>query len=263
MQPSIKKMMFALVAMVMLGFGPTLAGAQENAPEVQTESATPLASAACRNTFAGGSGDGRFVWCFTNNGNITSFEHPVGARHLLVGAYVEGYTLCSGATVLAADNASSDFGWGVSTYPSGTKVLRSTTSGQFKLEQTFTQNPTEKIVSISMKLTNTGGSTVSNIRLMRHADFDVNDTVNNDYWFYSARSVTATDINQISLKTVVGTPAPNIGIIPFSSALPTSCTPSSLPQGSFGDNMAFATYDLGTLNPGQSKTVKFVYDGQL
>ena len=81
-------------------------------------------------------------------------------------------------------------GWGPATVLSTSPliIVRSTLNGRLKLQQQYAMDKNEIDFTITMKLTNTSGATLTNVRLQRWIDVDVPVGDGNDDWSSSSKS---------------------------------------------------------------------------
>ena len=169
--------------------------ATASSPDNQYRSSlqNPLADT-CFSTYSSGSGPSYFKWCVSQNGNIVSIESPKGMEHIHGAHIQEGYAVCDSYTdpMLAywdfADGGSS--GWNAPTViqPNGPNTFpltieRTTTDGMFQLNQVFSQNASEKIVTIKMTVDERGciGTCGAGVFVFRFANIDADNSSTN--WF--------------------------------------------------------------------------------
>ena len=256
----------AAVPAVLIGLSVLPVGALSDDPvptpsaEAATQPAGPAGEASnCRKTTTSGSGNTYLSWCFSDTGNIMKFESPVGQEHIRNGTFLEGYAICATGVPDAFDNASSGANFGAPSFPNANSVRRSTPA--FQLDQTFSQNAVEKLVSVSMTVKNVSGSVKTNVRLSRFVDIDMNGSPSDDRWDKSVASTVALQSNMLAL-TARSFEVNKVSTVETFGDLAddTGCdatTPLAVP--STGDNAGRVTYSLGNINPGQSKTVIFRY----
>ena len=229
---------------------------EADAPETQT----------CQSTYTVGAGATKFSFCVTQNGNVLKLESPASYPHLV---YQEGYVVCGTGAANAYDSAAIGSGWGTSTItqPNGANtfpltITRNSSDGNFQLKQVFSRDAAEFDITITMTLTNISTGSLTNVKLARYFDGDLDGDDADDIYDHSAESSWGRDVHALSLTAL--TPA-----IPHSAGVETfnnftnnrsTCTPvaAAVPTAA-GDFVARVTYTIGTLNAGASKTVKFLY----
>jgi hypothetical protein len=247
------------------------------------------ADTACFSTHTFGSGATLMKICISQHGNLVQFESPATEEHIRVSQVIpgtlgvgEGYVVCSVESFPSWDAGSSEFGFGPSTItqPKGPNtfpltIVRDTTDGDFRLEQIFSQDTTEKEVAITMRLTNISGSPRSAVRLQRYFDGDIGSSVGGDIWDKSESSVWGREaatgenpglmLTALTFGTITGAFVeeysewnPNGSGDRTARTCSSQSPPPSTPTGT-GDFVGRAGYLLGTVNAGQRKTVKFVY----
>jgi hypothetical protein len=255
-------------------------------------SSSAVAATTCDISYTYGSGENAFNLCFSNHGNLVSFESPAGAEHIDVGTIGEGYAVCSGTQVYAYDAGFDEAGWGPATVKQPTNgqtfpitVTRTTTDGTFQLVQVIainanqaSQSP-EREVTMQMKLTNLSASTVNNLYLTRYVDFDVDGTSDDDIFSVSRDTVLGHSGAQQSPGVWIDAPGGHgVMLTGLNFALPkvveinpaadwatnhNMCTtgtgvtgPTNLPAGDFAGRVAIK---VGNMPSGSSKTINFVY----
>jgi hypothetical protein len=223
----------------------------------------------------------------SDHGNIVEFKSPnlpnSQYEHIGVGAYSEGYVLCytdgGGTTDNVYDLGGSESGFGrATTSRAPVAVTRSTLDGAMRLRQQFNFPPPEqKALEITMRVTNTSGSPLTNVILARQVDLDI-DTGGAQGWsnfvHYHGRTSEAVfawnDVTEAPAGRTAHAmllrgikPLP-VGVTPPRTKITTnildpSCSPASLAptvNGDYGDRLE---YSLGNFNPGTSKTVTVQY----
>lgn len=247
-----------LVALAAIGAVPALSSGASASPtdsKGSDSNLTALAVAECHKEYASGTGNATFSWCFSGQGTINRLVSPPGYSHV----FAEGFAVCSASRVHGwAYDVSSGSGLGAPTYPAANKVRHQTTDGKFRIEQTFTQDATNKSIFVTVKLTRLGTGTLNNVKFSRMIDFDLNGSAPGDNWIQSYASVLATELQGSSYTGTTW----NIGRIsavePFSGASQAStcnATPAATPVN--GDYVGRVVYDLKAMGPNVSKT--FVY----
>ena len=248
---------------------------KDAAVTITSGATTPKAS------FASGSGANFLGVKVSDHGNLMSFESPQGQEQLFDGQ--EGYALCNTtasdtATVNGHDTGSVESGSGIPTFSQPTAgkfpltVTRKTTDGKLKLTQVWNEpDPVEKDVTVAMTVTNLSGNSLTQVVLSRSGDFDVGNSGADQ----GARTTdSAWQWNDVDSTT----DTPPVGLMLGALSLGTAheALIESRPdwidgtrQTCFGLGQVSPTpsqdlamrvlYDLGGLNAGQSKTVKFEY----
>lgn len=238
----------------------SVAGGLSALPAGANDGQGPTPEAAnCKQSFSSGAGANFLGWCYSDDGNLMRFESPATQEHLFVGTPLEGYALCAGGVTEGYNNGGAGAGFGVSSHPAANTVRRF--SPRFRLDQVFSQNTAEKFVTITMKVTNVTGSPIANVQLSRFADFDMNGLFSSNRFEQVVASVTGAErhllaltgrtfeVNKVSQIESFGDLADDTGCAATSPLAP--------PQT--GDLSARVTYNLGTVNPGATKTVIFRY----
>ena len=256
----------AAVPAILIGLRVLPVGALSDDPaptptaEASTQPTGPAGEASnCRKTTTSGSGNTFLSWCFSDTGNIMKFESPVNQEHIRNGTFVEGYAICATGVPDAFDNGQLSANFGAPSFPNANSVRRSTSA--FQLDQTFSQNAAEKLVSVSMTIKNISGSTKSNVRLSRFVDIDMNGTPSDDRWDKSVASTVALQSNMLALTARSFEVSKVSSVETFSDLFDdTGCdATNSLTVPATGDNAGRVTYTIGNIGPGQSKTVIFRY----
>jgi hypothetical protein len=244
--------------------------AQEKGGAVGTQSAT------CFSTHTSGSGATFIQICFSNHGNLVRLESPQDFRHLNA---IEGYALCSGdpfQPARAFDSGPFEAGFNASTIsqPNGPNtfpltITRPTTDGAFRLQQTFARDSAEKDVTMTMVLTNLSPAPIGSVFLTRYFDGDIDNFPGDDIYDQTLDSVWGKQSFGASghglMLTALTFTTPHVtDTEPFSEWKQTNGSTCRAPSGGFGgpvegDLVGRLTYELGTLNAGQSKTVRVLY----
>ena len=156
----------------------------------------------CAKTFSSGTGDSRLSWCFSNDGNIVKMEHPLGIENVRIGSFIEGFCLSSNGIKRAESFGTlSSFGLNPPVISLGTnKVKHTTIDGSWRIEQTFSQQPALKQITVVMKLFNLSGVNQILISLSRAVDADMANSVAGDLFVSRRRSVLAIQPGNNSLK---------------------------------------------------------------
>lgn len=187
----------------LLALGAVMAVAQTStAPE--SAAVDPL-SEGMFSCWSSGTGAKYMKVCVSKHGNITKFETqsndvpPQKKEHIRVGNVIEGYTVChfppdgAGEPNVYQDFGSVEGGWrepykveqpnGKNTLP--LTIFRKSTDGRVELVQRFTRNPDEKEFAITMTAFNRSGKKTDDMTIIRHVNFKVNGTANNDRFLTS------------------------------------------------------------------------------
>jgi hypothetical protein len=243
------------IAVLFVGFHPVRTSADTN----------------CVYNFQSGSGESRFGWCLSSNGNVTRLESPAGEEHLNNGVLTkEGYAVCSDISAgHYHDYGYTSSGFSATTIISGCTsgssctLQRQTGDGFFRVKTAFMANAKEKELNISMTITNLTASPVNDIGVTRVADIRVNGEINS-WGDHSKRSVWARQsfapYTRVGLSAVTLTiPAFAVLVDPDDLNPFRGCDASPLP-GPMQANIGFqAGYDIINLGSNKSKTVKFQY----
>jgi hypothetical protein len=213
--------------------------------------------------------------CISEHGNIVRFESPAGFEHIRVGAFREGYAVCSnaflGPTVVAHDAGDVEGGFNAvvvinQPVPNSLPltITRTTTNG-LELTQSYSIDSfvPELSVSVTMTVRNVSGATRYNVKLDRYFDGDVNGDVADDVYFRTNDIVSGNDPSTRTLELLDNAlPAVThatavhtfIGWVPASCGQVSIATPTAA-----GDHVGRLSYTIGTLNNNASKTVKVKY----
>lgn len=157
--------------------------ARPTAPESGQVSAAPVgdATSACSFTFTNpGKFNSGMEFCVTVNGNITSFQSPIGIEYINQGGVGEGYGICD----LASNVAYFDYAQGgdsgnwnptvtVSSTATSVKFTRTTADGLFTLTQVITKvGGPVPYAKMTMSVKNNLAAHAKTIILLRYADVD-------------------------------------------------------------------------------------------
>ena len=270
-----------VVAFSVPALGEQSADLRQSAPGSGKGATVAIESQTVKASFASGSGANFLGVKVSDHGNLLSFESPQAQEQIFDGQ--EGYALCNTtasdhATVNGHDTGSVESGFGAATFSQPTAgkfpltITRKTTDGKFKLTQVWNQpDPVEKDVTVTMSVTNLSGNSITQVVLSRSGDFDVGNS-GADQGARTADS--AWQWNDVDSPT----DTPPVGLMLGALSLGTAHealidsrsdwtdgtrqTCFGLGQGTPTPSQDLAMrvlYDLGTLNSGQSKTVKFEY----
>lgn len=230
-----------------------------NAP-IQGQTLAPEAAAqpACAYQF----GSGNFTWCVTANGNIARLTSPRDFEHIAVGNVSEGYVVCTPDGGSYFDTGAASSGWAspiLAADPTedGVTITRTTLDGRFTLLQEIAGRHTSRTISIRATLTNNGGI-VENVRLLRTADLDIDNTRGNDVFDRSADSAWARQHHAVSLSALNENVEHQTRV--SANLSPRNCAPAAQAElPSIGDLAVSVRYDLGHFEAGESKVVRFRY----
>lgn len=220
----------------------------------------------CRRSRSNGSGVTAFNWCFSDDGNIVSLEHSEGLEHVANGTITEGFCLAAGFSIRGITYGSDpNVNLEPPTYPSATRIQHKTIDGDFRIEQRFVQSAGGKEVIIIMKVVNISNSPINDIFLTRFIDADMSNTTSNDIFIAANRSVAAMEPGSTRLELIPKTETFNANSLIYSDFLPQldgdcyDATADNLDEVGPADRAMGVQYQLGTIFPGSSKTVRFVY----
>jgi hypothetical protein len=204
-------------------------------------------------------GGGAFSWCLSESGNLMSLQSPSGFEHIRIGAFVEGYMLCT------PTGNYSDYGFPSGTWSSpvlisssskGATIDRFAGAGNlYKLSQKWSADKTETDLTVQMTVTN--NTVASTISLVRHVDTDVDNNTSNTFdrsvfggWARLSHAVTLSTITPSGAITAIdGVTGPTACPIGDVGALPASGV----------DRGISIQHNLGNLGTGKKKIVKDVY----
>ena len=227
-----------------------------------------------------GTGPTFFRFCVSKHGNIVYLFSPAAYLHL-VGE--EGYVACGTGASNAYDAGMVEAGWGESniSQPGGSLTLpliitRQSLDGNFELKQTIDSNRNEKEILITMELKNISAGQLTNVKLARYFNGDISRYLvgsappdnTDDIYDRDSDSVWGKDNgagpghHSLTLATLTFGQSHSAAVETYAdwSATKSTCTPvaASVPT-SPGDYTGRLTYNLGTLNAGASRIVKFIY----
>jgi hypothetical protein len=226
---------------------------------------SPFVTTACYSTYTFGSGATAFKWCVTGNGNITQLMGPYTYEHIQVGAYTEGYGLCSAGVNYYDYAAMGDsYNWGPATIVGtpGTfpfQVIRTTTDGLFTLTQTFSQTTTEKLVKIAMKLKN-NVPIAKTVTLMRFVDIDATGVISPNTFDYGWDSAWGYRENWFGVMLSVRPPfqgGHNGNVVLLQLVKP--CALPTLATVPFQGDGAAYVYNVVSIPANGTKTINFGY----
>jgi hypothetical protein len=166
------------------------------------------------------------------------------------------------------DAASSEAGFGAQTItqPNGANTFPLTiarTGGGFRLTQTYARDATQREFNITMALRNTTSSTISNVKVVRFFDGDLDNNTLNTY-DHSADAVWGRNVHGLALQAVSLATTHVVAIENFSDLFANLgagvCNiPSVAGPVVNGDYSGVAYYSFASIAAGATKTVKFTY----
>ncbi len=220
----------------------------------------------CRLSRTNGSGVTAFNWCFSDDGNVVSIEHSEGLEHVNNGTITEGFCLAAASSVRGITYGTDpNVGLEPPTYPSSTRIQHKTIDGEFRIEQRFVQSAGGKEVIIIMKVVNISSSPINDVFLTRFIDPDMSNTTSDDMFIAASRSVAALEPGSTRLELIPKTENFNANSLIYADFLPEldgdcyDATADNLDEVGPADRSMGVHYQLGTIFPGSSKTVRFVY----
>ena len=233
------------------------------------ESTTPF------RTFSSGTGLSLFKWAISSHGNIIDLESPANFSHLqdaegyvvsmntsigVIRYYDAGFvepSFCSG-NIRAWSSAVFESGLN----PNGTTLTRSTCDGAWQLIQTFTMNPINHELTVTMTLKNTSGFNYTGVQLGRYFDGNIDNDYSDDSFSRTFDSVEGRDstLDLLSLTAISFNTSHTTAIHTFSGWDPSLASQASLASPTAaGDYVGRVTYSLGTINYNTQKIVKVLY----
>jgi len=255
----------AITAVVLVSLGAmTVAGA---GPQDQQQGTTVGRSVTQQSCFQSGSGATFFRPCVSIHGNVFSLQAPSGFEHINIGNDIEGYAICSSlGTVYDAATQEAGFGAQTITQPGGANTLPlsiARTGGGFRLTQTYARDTVQREFNITMAVKNVTASTITNVKVVRFFDGDVDNDVFNIY-DNSVDGVWGRDLRSLALQSVSLGTAHTVAIESFGQLIsgvaggvcniPTNPGPTS-----DADWAGVAYYSFPSIAAGATKTVKFTY----
>jgi hypothetical protein len=266
----------AFIALAFLVFGNHSAFAQQ-------DYSRPAGS--CFLQIKGGSGATFYRVCVSPTGNLTRLESPLGVEHLNQGDAVDGWAVCredgwSNAWDFDAGREGeleSNTGEYRIKQPNGPGTLPlyiyHTLWAGLTVEQRISRQTVERELTVTMIVKNTSTVSIPGIVLYRMIDPDVDGNWQDDLWATTADSVLVTDggLPGRGVSLTAGTRSirhqASAGI--FGSVHngdqggDAACYQDGVAGGAIaraaGDYVASVGYFIGTLKPGYSKTVTFIY----
>jgi hypothetical protein len=253
--------------------------------------ATPAAaqdeeSTACFSLHTSGAGATFLSICISSHGNVVKFESPSGYEQIgQANPLRDGYAVCSEAagsgitTNHGFDAGGAEAGWGaaVIAQPNGANtfpltITRTTLDGVFELRQSFARNAAEHELTITMRLKNVSAAPRSNVRLSRYFDNDVDNSSavsriargSDSVWGWAdgrhgfsltAATLATSHFTQVetlaNFSPLLAGPRTARGCFGILAA-----TPAGPPATAYAGRN---TYNLGSMNSGANKDVKFIY----
>lgn len=230
--------------------------------------------------FTYGSGAPLFKFCLSDRGHIIDITSPSGFKHMSFGQE-EGYAICGTGATKAFSTASiesNDWSAPILDQPGGPNTLpltitRQSPDGKFELKQSFDWNTGKKEIFITMELKNLSAASITNVRLSRYFDGEIDNDYGDNILDRNSDSVWGIDAGAgtqhhgLILSALTLTQTHTAFVEKFSDwntngqdGTGEGCTAigQNVPTAP-GNYVGRITYVLGTLAAGASKTVKFVY----
>jgi len=222
---------------------------------------------------------GTLAYCVSSHGNIVRLKAPVqGPEHIRVGDIREGYAVCTAApgnlpqASHGAGNTESGFinPPTIIEGPDSITIIRTTALSNLKLTQTFTHNPAEREIVITMTVQNLNREDRW-VRLDRYFDGDIAGDADDDRYNRSADAVWGEDGSHVVvLSDVTSTTDPSIthstSIQAFGVFNAADCAQASVAAPTHpGDYVGRLSYELGIIpgfynvHGGGQKTVRVQY----
>jgi hypothetical protein len=252
------------------------AKAREKETELQNAPEVTLVAPQC---FTSGSGRYFMKFCISSGGSITLFESPLGQTNI---NGREGYVVCADGddNAIGFDAGVAEAGWagasasqpnGPGTFP--LIVTRTSLDGRIELKQTFTRNILDRGVDIKMDVKNTSAVVMANVKLDRYFDGDIGGSASDDEWRSTFESVWARTPQTPQVVPNMLLLTTNMAVIgmtgrseyfaywnPLGSGPKTARTCGI---GGYyemtGDGVGRLQTMLGSLDPGQTKSLTFRY----
>lgn len=249
-------------------------GAGEPPAQRATEAGPPTAYVAFRDPGSGGT-----LVKIDRDGGVAWFESPLGFEHLSAGARYDGYVLCyerAGRQVAAWDLIDTAQGFGPSSNPKLTQVVRRTTDGALTLEVDFTWVGPERQLTVTHHVTNNSGEALAGVVLRRHSDVDVSSGgrfgwssfrntfvrsgLHGVFAASDPRDASAEGASHSMLLRHLAGPRPEARVVGVADA---SCAPHSVNVPAIGDFAASLSYRVDRLEPGRRVLIsKVAYERQ-
>lgn len=269
-----------------LASGAAMAQSEQPAQKKMDTDAYAVESNNCipARTFTYGGGASKFSFCISDHGNIQHLESP--AKYQQINTR-EGYAVCryeseglNPKRSFDAGIAEGGFGPSIIEQPGGPSTLpmtitRQTTDGQLELKQTFDWNKAEKEILITMSLKNISAAPIPHVVIARYFDGDLDNTAGGDLYDYSTNSLWAREDDQyaarngLTLTALTDSYKHYINIEraevwdPYGTDVKSAryCHSGDLADGGQfpSDWIGRIRYILQTIQPGATKTVKYIY----
>ena len=194
------------------------------------------------------------------HGNISLLNYPAGQEHIRIGSFWEGYIVCSSLTPATGihDLGDSESGFGGFTVLDGGAfpITIRRFSAPHNVDIKIQPSASKRTILVTMTVYNNTGIAATNVRVVRAYDADMNNTTG-DFWDRSVDAVWARDSNSLSMVAANFTTPHATAVAGFE----TTCdVPSVAVPTAFSDRVGRIQYNLGNINPGAKKVVKFLYN---
>jgi hypothetical protein len=215
--------------------------------------------------------------CASEHGNITRLQSPAGFEHLRVVPVIEGYTVSVGSASYY-DAGNTESGWGPTTLdtdydscvggyiPIFTRRTTNLTGAVLELRQEIYAFPQRKEIIIVMAVRNLSPSPLSNVRVTRYFDGDIDNNGADDIYDRTADSVTGKQGvtgHGLTMDAInswhwggydwVVTPIPHSTAVLKKPFNPRITNPTSLATPTArGDYLGLISYNLGVLEAGNT-----------
>jgi hypothetical protein len=233
----------------------------------QRTGAVPLTGQTLFKAFSTGA-DGGTTYRISTTGNVFSAESPAGFEHIEIGTFIEGYVLCytpsGGSQVNAWDDDNTESGFGAATDALGppVSVTRKTSDNKLQLRQVYTFNASGKALKIVMSVKNLTASTVSGVTLRRVVDFDIDNSLFNDFARTLGSIFAWNDTTGHGMVLQhLGGPSRSARVYNFTNeSLVTVCDAASDTTPILGtDGIGSIDYNLGNIAAGATKSATVAY----
>lgn len=255
----------AIAAVVLVSLGAmTVAGARTQDRQQRTTVGRSVVQQSC---FQSGSGATFFRPCVSIHGNVFSLQAPSGVEHINIGGDIEGYGICSNlGYVYDAAAGEAGFGGQTITQPNGANTLPlsiARTGGGFRVTQTYARDTVQREFNITMAVKNVTASPITNVKIVRFFDGDVDNSFTNVY-DSSLDGVWGRNVRGLALQSVSLATSHTVAIESYSQLvagvaggvcnIPTNPGPTAA-----SDWAGVAYYSFSSIAAGATKTVKFTY----
>jgi hypothetical protein len=223
-----------------------------------------------------GAGASKFRVCVSAAGNIIEFETPAGDT-LINPTFYEGYHLCSDSIIAYDHSVNFVVGFGAPTLTDSLPVTinRTTSDGVFTVTQIFQPDSTEKDLKVTMKVKNNSAVTQTEVGIGRGWDAGTGLTDLESGWVsqasprspaYSVTMFYHPGAAAALTLTALSTTPRNISLAEYNTYWQLVRGTGYMCQ--FNDHLsslekadffAWASYHLGSIAPGATKTVIFNY----